>query len=89
MDAIITCPEWHTKDERPVYDPEKDNRIILCSNYLGWKNVCYDDLRPDGTLISCADCFHNEKWKKKHAIKWEHVIINYWAWVRDIVPIKI
>ena len=32
MDTIITCPEWHTKDERPVYDPEKDNRIITCTN---------------------------------------------------------
>ena len=74
MDTIITCPEWHTKDERPVYDPEKDNRIIICT---------------DGTLISCADCYHSEKWKKKHALKWEHVIFDYWAWVRDIVPIKI
>ena len=53
------------------------------------KNVCYEDLRPDGTLISCADCFHNEKWKKKYALKWEHVSIDYWAWVRDIVPIKL
>ena len=89
MDTIITCPEWHTKDERPVYDPEKDNRIIICTDKYGWRNVCYDDLRPDGTLISCADCYHSEKWKKKHAIKWEHVILDYWAWVRDIVPIKI
>lgn len=87
MDTIITCPEWHTKDERPVYDPEKDNRIIICSNQMGLKNVCYDYLRPDGTLVNCADYFHNEKWIKKHAIKWEHVIIDYWAWVRDIVPI--
>ena len=59
MDTVVTCPQWHTKDERPVYDPEKDNRIITCSSYLGMKNVCYEDLRPDGTLVSCADHYHN------------------------------
>lgn len=89
MATIITCPKWHTKDERPVYDPEKDNRIITCSSYMGMKNVCYEDLRPDGTLIGCAHVHHNEKWKKKYAMKWEHIIIDYWAWVRDIVPINI
>lgn len=89
MDTIVTCPVWHTKDERPVFYPEKDNRIIICTKQWGMNNVYYVELRPDGTLISYADSFLNEKWKKKNAIKWELVIIDYWAWVRDIVPIKI
>ena len=85
---VLKTGIWHPKEVKPVYRPDGDNRIILCCHRLyGVKVATYDDLRPDGTLISCHLSWHSEKWKKKHAMKWEHVIIDYWAWVTDIIPI--
>lgn len=85
---VLKTGIWHPKEVKPVYRPDGDNRIILCCHLLyGVKCVTYDDLRPDGTLISGHLSWHSEKWKKKHAMKWEHVIIDYWAWVTDIIPI--
>jgi hypothetical protein len=53
----------------------------------GIKNVTYDDVLPDGSLINCAYSWHSKKWIKKHAMQWDHVITDYWAWVTDIIPI--
>lgn len=79
---------WYRKEVKPVYRKDGDNRIIRCALMLdGIKNVTYDEVRPDGTLINCSDSYHSEKWKKRHALKWESIITDYWAWVTDIIPI--
>lgn len=81
---------WHPKSVKPVYRHGGDNRIFICSHLLdGVKCVSYETLRPDGTIINTSYIHHNEKWIRKHgvALAWEHVIIDYWAWVTDIIPI--
>jgi hypothetical protein len=87
-DRIVTrtCI-WHPKDVKPEYRKDGDNRIIRCALMIdGIKNVTYDDVLPDGSLISCGYSWHSKKWIKKHAIPWDHVITDYWAWVTDIIP---
>lgn len=85
---VLKTGIWHPKEVKPIYRPDGDNKIILCCQLFdGIKCVTYDDLRPDGTIIGCHLSWHNEKWKKKYAMKWEHVIVDYWAWVTDIIPI--
>ena len=79
---------WHTKEVKPEYRRDRDNRIIRCALLPGGiKNVTYDDVLPDGSLIACHLNWHSKKWIKKHAMPWEHVITDYWAWVSDIIPI--
>ncbi len=79
---------WHPKDVRPVYRRDGDNRIIRCAVMIdGIKNVTYDEVLPDGSISSCHNSYHSDKWIKKHAIPWENVITDYWAWVSDIIPI--
>ena len=79
---------WHPKEMVPVYRKGGDNRIIRCAVMLDCiKNVTYDDVLPDGSLINCAYSWHSKKWIKKHAMQWDHVITDYWAWVTDIIPI--
>lgn len=79
---------WHPKEVAPVYRKDGDNRIIRCALMLdGIKNVTYDDVLPDNSLISCSYSWHSKKWKKKHALPWDHIITDYWAWVTDIIPI--
>jgi hypothetical protein len=85
---VIKTGIWHPKEVAPVYRKDGDNRIIRCALMLdGIKNVTYDEVRPDGTLIACSDCYHNEKWKRKYAIPWKNIMTDYWAWVTDIIPI--
>ena len=87
---------WHPHSEPPVYVPGGDNRLILCMNmermpFHALKGICvtYDELNPDGSLNSCADMGHSDKWLKKHAIQWEHLYKNtWWAYVRDIIPVE-
>ena len=81
---------WYPKDIKPKYREGGDNRIILCSQLMdGVKCVCYYILRPDGTLLSKSNVYHSEEYIRKHhlAMQWEHVMIDYWAWVTDIIPI--
>lgn len=85
---------WHPHGERPVYEPGGDNRLILCLNMKRMKfgamdglNITYDDLNPDGSVNSCADLWHSKKWRKKAAIKWEHLCEHtWWTYARDITP---
>jgi hypothetical protein len=87
-DRIVRSGIWHPKDVRPEYRKGGDNRIIRCAAMLdGIKNVTYDDVLPDGYLIACSLSWHSKKFIKKHAIPWENVITDYWAWVTDIIPI--
>ena len=85
---------WHPHSERPVYEPDGDNRLILCLNMQRMRlgameglNITYDQLNPDGSVNSCADIWHNEKWLKKAAIHWENLCPDtWWTYARDIVP---
>lgn len=89
----------HPKEVKPVYRPDGDNRMIVCFNLTGVKGVIYNELTeevkgvtyeellPDGTLIPCYPFRINEEWKKKQAVKFEQILIDYWAWVTDIIPI--
>lgn len=85
---------WHPHSERPEYVEGGDNRLILCLNMQRMKfgameglNITYDQLNPDGSVNSCADIWHNEKWLKKAAIRWENLCPDtWWIYARDIVP---
>lgn len=79
---------WFPKEVKPVFRKGGDNRIIRCATMIdGIKNVTYDEVLPDGSLIACCHSWHSKKWIKRHSITWEHVITDYWAWVTDIIPI--
>lgn len=88
---------WHPHSERPVYEPDGDNRLILCLNMqrmrigaMDGMNITYDQLNPDGSVNSCADLWHNKKWLKKAAIQWENLCSDtWWTYARDIVPFGI
>ena len=87
--VLMNCI-YHFKEVKPEYRKHGDNRIITCCRLPdGIKNVCYSKVRPDGTIISCTDEYHSEKYIKKHglAIEWDHLKVDYWAWVTDIIPI--
>lgn len=84
---IIRVGIWHPKEIKPVYRKDGDNRIIRFAVLNdGIKNVTYDMVMPDGSIISCSDNHRSDKWIKKHAISWEHIITDYWAWITDIIP---
>lgn len=88
---------WHPHSERPVYEPGGDNRLILCLNMQRMRigatdgmNITYDRLNPDGSINSCADTWHSEKWLKKAAIRWENLYEDtWWTYARDIIPFEI
>lgn len=90
----ITTTVWHPHSERPEYVPGGDNRLITCMNMermlfgaMKGLNVGYSRLNPDGSINSCADTWHSEKWKRKAAIKWEHLCPDtWWTYVRDLTP---
>lgn len=88
---------WHPHDELPVYEPNGDNRLIVCLNmgHLRVGNleglcVSYMDLNPDGSINYCSDGWHSKKWLKKHAMRWEHQYKEiWWTYVRDLTPVGI
>ena len=85
---VIRNGIWHPKEVKPEYRKDGDNRIIRCAVLNdGILNVTYDYVLPDGSISSCHNSYHSKKWIKKHAIPWENVITDYWAWVTDIIPI--
>lgn len=94
MATIVTHVVWHSHDERPVYIPDGDNRLITCLNMqrmdigaMEGMNFCYVELNPDGSVNNCGDCWHSEKWKKKAAVRWECMYKDtWWAYVRDLTP---
>jgi len=85
---------WHPHSERPVYEPDGDNRLILCLNMQRMRigamegmNITYDELNADGSINCCNDLWHSKKWLKKAAIRWENLCKDtWWAYARDIVP---
>ena len=84
---IIRFSYWHPKEIKPVYRENGDNRIIRYATLPdGIKNVTYDEVLPDGSIIGCEHCHHSDKWIKKNAIPWKNVITDYWAWITDIIP---
>ena len=95
--VIMTNILWHSHDERPVYEPNGDNRLITCLNMRKMPigaiesiNVCYVDLNPDGSVNNCGDCWHSEKWLKKAAVHWENLYKDtWWTYVKDIISADI
>lgn len=81
---------WHPHDELPVYEPNGDNRLIVCLNmgHLRVGNleglcISYMDLNPDGSINYCSD-------GKKHAMRWEHLYKEiWWTYVRGLPPVGI
>jgi len=85
---------WRPHSEQPVYEPGGDNRLILCLNMQRMRfgameglNITYERLNPDGSINNCADTWHNAKWLKKAAIKWENLCKDtWWTYAKDIIP---
>jgi len=92
MATIIRKIIWHSHDERPVYVPGGDNRLITCLNMQRMKfgaikgmNVCYVELNPDGSVNNCGDTWHSKKWLKKAAVRWESMYKDtWWTYVREL-----
>ena len=85
---------WRPHSERPVYEPDGDNRLITCLNMerMGFgamkgTNVSYVTLNPDGSVNDCCDCWHSKKWLKKAAVRWENMYKDtWWTYVKDLIP---
>ena len=74
---------WHTKDEHPVYSPDRaDNRIICTSILLGWHlNAFIAYIGEDGKVLS-----YNSILQKKE-VEWKTTSIQRWAYLVDVVPL--
>lgn len=79
---------WHSKEERPVFIQGGDNRIIACARLqtISNPNVCYMRILPDGRIINTEYVARSDKWINKHAIEWDNLMCDWWAYVTDIIP---
>lgn len=75
---------WHTKNEPPVYSPDRaDNRIICTSILLGWHlNAFVAFIEEDGKVYTYNSTMH-----KKKQVEWKTTIIQRWAYIVDVLPI--
>ena len=97
MSGALRTIIWHPHSERPVYEPDGDNRLITCLNMermdigaMEGMNVCYVTLNPDGSVNNGGDCWHSEKWLKKAAVRWENMYKDtFWTYVSDLIPLGI
>ena len=75
---------WHTKDEHPVYSPDRaDNRIICTSILLGWHlNAFRAYIEEDGKVYT-----YNSSMHKKKQVDWNTTVIQRWAYLVDVIPL--